>query len=253
MQLSNHKEISKYFSRNVKKYISNIVVSPDGKHAFVYMPFNVLGKKASSNQISKRQLSLIKNKIFKEKDISLDFILSKPEETEEICDSLKLLLNKKFDGICKDVWVSFFEKNLVEIWIDGDISYHDLPQKETMIKASVINYLELLDIKIKAIHISGSLKTQPSLPVILRAVKILAPAKVEEICEYLDINNFLVPTMSWLQSQLDRLRKNDMIFRQEDASYVLTTIGLNIVPHGPTQNSSDIDRVLALGKKYGKM
>ncbi len=52
-----------------------------------------------------------------------------------------------------------------------------------------------------------------------------------------------------LKRMLDKLRKAKMIIRSHSGKYIVTEYALSLIPHGNRRNSSDIQRLLELGKR----
>ena len=72
---------------------------------------------------------------------------------------------------------------------------------------------------------------------------------LEKIINSLEDESYYIPSKNWIEAKVDNLRKKSMIIRQRDGSYALTNLALGIVPHGLSNKSSDIDRILELGKR----
>jgi hypothetical protein len=84
--------------------------------------------------------------------------------------------------------------------------------------------------------------------IVLKTIKILQPIKQEILLKKLQHSNVFFESPE-LNPILDKLRKQKMIIRSQTGSYSVTEKALSKIPNGKKKNSSDIQRVLVLGKK----
>jgi hypothetical protein len=230
-------------------YIEDIHFRTSDDTAIVYILETAIGTRVTKNTTSKRQLKYLQKAIKEELGINVEFLLHRGAEQDQLEADLNRLFKKNFGRIIRDSFISFPEHNSVEIWLDlEDVPLVRSRLQEDMVQTA-IQYLELFDLKLAGLHLTGLGRELPSKIVILRAVKASAPSTIDDIKRFLESNGFAVPSFPWLNGKLDVLRKNKMLIRQEDGSYVMTEIGLRFVPHGAFRSSSDIERALVLGRK----
>lgn len=238
--------IRSFFKKRRANYITDIRIRMSDGTILAYVPSSALGKRAEKGKTSMRQLKYVRKAIQNEFGSNIEFLIYRGQGQKQLESGLFALLKNTFGETISDCYVSFPEAALAEIWLD--LSQSD-PRNLASIKLKTIEYLKLFDTKLAQIHWSHIEKEQPSNPVILRAVKTTAPASVTEVQEIMEEKGFGVPSSDWLNGKLDLLRKNGMLIRQENGSYVLTDKGLRLVPHGNFRSSSDIERALALGRR----
>ena len=107
----------------------------------------------------------------------------------------------------------------------------------------------MFELKLGSLRWTDSDEELPSTAAILRELKITAPALPIELAQSLKAKDFQIPSVLWLESKLDSIRRRQYAIRREDGCYVLTEGGLNMVPHGRGPQGSDVARALALGRK----
>lgn len=235
-----------FLKKRRAKYITDIKLRVSDATALVYVSSSAIGKKSGKGKTSIRQLKYLSKAIKKDLRLNTEILIHRGEEQQKFEAGLCALLRDNFGEAVEDCYVSLPEEKFAEIWID--LTDFSLVNSESL-KSKVIEYLELFDKKLRFIHWSGEKKEKPSNPIILRAVKTAAPAEVAEIQKIIEMKGLFVPSSEWLNGKLDLLRKNDMLLRQQDKTYVLTHKGLRLVPHGNFKSSSDIERALALGRR----
>jgi len=89
----------------------------------------------------------------------------------------------------------------------------------------------------------------PSLQMVLRKLKVHAPATIPALMSSMREAGFTVPDSRWLNRCLDRFRKQGLVTKSAEGVFCLTEKALAVVPHGKNRMSSDIERVLALGRR----
>lgn len=231
-------------------YIENIHVRFSDGTVMASIPVAALGSHSGQGKTSRRQLTYLRKSILKELNLKIEFLICRGEEEELVEEGLTKILKKKFPDYISETFMSFIEYNMVDVWIDLSCP---VPQRPSIvlnnIESETNKFCNFFNYKIVKINWSGTEKDKPSKAVILRCIKIIAPASEAEITSFLDNGGFIVPSTIWLSSQLDYLRKKDYLIRHKEGSYVLTEDALSKVPHSRNRSSSDIERVLALGRK----
>lgn len=115
-------------------------------------------------------------------------------------------------------------------------------------EAKVSDFVRKIDNNFDSITFSFDKRLSLSRPILLRLVKDLQPVSYEKITGDLEKRS-IAHDVKELRNQLDELRKEGFILRSSDHNYRVTEKGLGYVPHGNYRASSDITRLLELGKK----
>lgn len=200
-----------------------------------------------------RQMKMIQAAAFKMTGLKIDWVVTESEVVVEIEMALLGALHARFPGTIKAVQISALNRSPIWVWLD--------PESQTVSRPPLDTIQEVVGDIFKAYGYSPpsghrpplvAFLDGPELPsdiVLLRYLKTLAPATKEQFSEYLHSVGAVHPSLDWLQKHLDKLRKLGKITRASSGTYALTDAGLQIVPHGRTRKSSDIQRALALGRK----
>ena len=166
------------------------------------------------------------------------------EQQAQLEISLFTLLNRKFDDEIISFFISIKSGNVIDSWIEVD----DLDEeKQVEVQEHFKHLLSDIDLTIGDINWLDSPADLPSDMALLRKVKINQPIDIINLC--LELSDYTSVTEKWINRNLDRLRKKGFIKRQHNGGYVLSHKGIATVPAGKNYHSSDIDRVLALGKR----
>ena len=89
----------------------------------------------------------------------------------------------------------------------------------------------------------------PSSIEFLETVRISSPAIPTTLQKHFVKKGFESATLIWVEHQLDRFRKRELITRRDDNSYVMTLNGLNFLGSQRNRNSSDVKRVLEIARR----
>jgi hypothetical protein len=231
-------------------FVNDLRWNPHDMTVVATIPNSKIGKKVENGKTSNRQLTDIRKKIQEKLEINVEFLIQKSSDEEIIEDGLKFLLKEHFPALNLDCFISCPHPDVFDVWLNYEPSMEE--QVENTLKSIVIkitDYLNLLSKTLGEIHrIQPDIKL-PSLALILRVIKICAPSTPDLLEAEIKSKGFIVPSPQWLRKKLDLLRKQGMIIRQKDDSFVTTELALKIIPHGRYRSSSDIDRALALGRK----
>lgn len=84
--------------------------------------------------------------------------------------------------------------------------------------------------------------------VILRKIKELQPVSYETLLNAIKAEKITFEELD-LKRELDKLRKSKMLIRSSREVYLVTEDALSKIPHGKGRNSSDIKRLLELGRR----
>jgi len=231
-------------------FLTDLRLRASDEMVLVYVPSSQVGKNVGKGKTSKRQMARLKKDLKKQHGLDIEFLIHKSKGEEQVVTGLCALLGKRLGRYMGECFASFPEEDIAEIWVDAKqpvLSSEALSVEG--IETAIRDYLQLFNIRLRGLHVSGPEKELPSNVVLLRVIKILAPAELDEIRSKLEGDGFDVGLPKWLEGKLDILRKEGFLLRQKDGSYVLTDVGLRLTPHGAFRSSSDIERALFLGRK----
>jgi len=83
---------------------------------------------------------------------------------------------------------------------------------------------------------------------ILGTIKQLQPVEYETLLQKIKSERIEFQEVE-LKRELDKLRKSKMIIRSSEGSFSVTELALSIIPHGNFSTSSDVKRLLELGRR----
>jgi hypothetical protein len=212
----------------------------------LFLQADAIGERAEKNQTSWRQLRQLQIDIKKRLGITVEWIVIPGTQAASLEGALLEILQQRFPGVFAAVFVSSPKLSPVWVWLDVKPDAKDLPDIKTLEVIST----ELFKIfGFVAPHVVyASATALPTNLAILRALKIRAPAHVEELFGVLTKRQSSIPDIRWLQTKLDTMRKTGLVVRAGTGQYVLTERALAIVPINKKRSSSDVERALALGR-----
>ncbi|MEQ1853959.1 MAG: hypothetical protein ABMA01_20500 [Chthoniobacteraceae bacterium] len=202
---------------------------------------------AGKGQISRRQMKEIQSSVKRELGLDIEWLVTPSERTSTMEAALRELLDGKFPGAINSVLISASKSPPVSVWIERNQLHDKVPDLEAVQKV-VEQFLKLYDITGSVVSDDDGADV-PSNPLILRKLKVHAPATVETLAKLLQAAGSNIPDRRWLQRALDRLRKQGLVTRSKLGEYCLTETALAVVPHGGNRASSDVERALALGRR----
>jgi hypothetical protein len=245
------KQIETFLKQRRIHFVSKMRVRSVDGSVIVFVSSNVVQSKAGKGTTSRRQMGYLR-KIAKNKlKIDLIFNIYSDEQNENVETGLRAVLARRLPNIgVEECFVSFEESGFVNIWLDVEginkpLNFLDYDEIRKIAK----EYTQVVGVQLGEIYLPPPPKVQPNMIVILRSVKVLAPAGSEQIATHLESQGFSVISEKWLKSQLDILRKKEWLIYQNNGTYLLTEKGLTMVPSGTSRSSSDIERALVLSRK----
>jgi len=236
----------------IKKYICD-----QGFHSFVdfrireydesillYVPFEKVADKVKSGFTSVRQLNNFKNRMSQHFSANVKVMFVKSESHFDLEAGFLQMLNRRYDNCVLSLYISFLDEGSVVIWLE-------VRELSELLKADISDYLSelLLGVNlvlsdIQWVFASGDF---PTIPAILRVIKVSQPVTLEELSN--NLRESYKVDKKWLLNTLDNLRKKQMLHWQKPGTYTLTGSSLAFVPAGARRSSSDIDRALALARR----
>lgn len=115
------------------------------------------------------------------------------------------------------------------------------------IKEKITQFLKAIEIETESITAIRPENT-PGTMACLNRIRQLAPVLLPELEKDLLNRGFTIPSTTWLQRQLDTMRKEGRIVRMTNGTYALTLSSLRRLGSEKGRTSPDILRMLALSK-----
>lgn len=243
------KEIQKFLEDRKATFIEEIRLRPSDDSLVATIPSNSLGDKAVEGKTSWRQLTYIKKALKEKFNTDIEFVISKSEAHGKLEDGMFGVLEQKLPGVVQLCFFSFPRPGFADVWLEFQQGGLITGESKEKIEIVIKDYLKITDVNEYVVHWGLGELSLPTTVAILRAIKIAAPATLEDVEHHLSKNDFSWPSRTWLKNKLDLFRKNGFLLRQHDESYVLTQETLSKIPHGNFRTSSDVERALALGRR----
>ena len=236
-------ELKEYMRSKKYDFVTHISYRSGDDVLVLYVPKDKIGKTAENGMTSRRQIKSIEKQINTKfgKDVSTVFMQS--EADRDLERGLFRILNLKFGNRIESIHIQRTEDHYTL-----DIKAKDFDQK---LRSRAEKHLKsFLDNMSLSIRWGGAESRQPSLPALLRIIKVHQPISLEKMMDRLE-GKYTV-TGAWLRSRLDSARKKGFVhWDKSNGCYELTSKGLDAVPSGARRSSSDVDRALAWrGKKW---
>lgn len=200
------------------------------------------------NCITKRQISTLVKKIQDALDVKVLISYSAFADKDNIEVALKALSRANLKkGKISELDLSFSDsQNAILNVFSKNLSMQERAEWESLVQALLAGF----NINISSFLYEEKNNPEPTMMVILRAAKKLQPFDIILLQKDLEDNSYHVQSSEWLNSKLDNLRKKGFILRDWDGVYRMTLAGLEIVPVTKSRQSSDIERILYLARKY---
>ena len=164
---------------------------------------------------------------------------------EDIVNSIKSLLLRRFPDEVRNV-VSSVTCDKVSVWIDlkSVTTSENSSELQNATRKLVDQFnMELID------FVNMSEMRLPSETICLSIIRKESPITVNNLALELKKRAFTYPKQQWLHHRLDRLRKKDLIVRQQSGHYVLTLTGLKAMGSGKNRRSPDVLRALSMARR----
>lgn len=242
----NIEDIKEYLDSHKNNYIFEIRLRPSDETIMIYVSQEKVASKASSDAISFRQLNNIKKDLANKYSRNVEIILVQNAAQQELESGFFQMLNRKFDDQIVSLYVSFRHGAIVDAFIEASNLTAQLECEITEHFKTILNDAELSPGNITWLSSPSDL---PTLPALLRTLKILQPVNLHGLTTAMQASYRSVSD-KWLSHKLDQLRKKGLVIWQKSSgTYAITGNALGIVPAGTKRTSSDIERALALSKR----
>lgn len=212
------------------------------------VPTSKLKERAEKGFITRRQIENIKVKIKDKYDIDVLVSFSESADKAGIEAGLLAILNANLKAKkIKSVSISFLNSSNVSVIV----FCKGLESKEQDdVERFSLQFLTSMKLALKGVEYNDIVGVEPSLMVILRALKSTYPITLEHLTSYLIKQNYYIESIEWLSKKLDLLRKKDFLVRSLDGMYRLTHYGIEQVPVTRSRTSSDVERILTIAKRH---
>lgn len=214
---------------------------------FIEVSIGVIRDHADNESASRYQLTRLAHAIARRFSVRTALIYRPPAEFAEIEAQLRSKLAEKWASYVEDVYLSFATGKEAFAWITSKdpVTADVLSQ----IIKEVSDHLAAREIALSGSELVVADSEPPSQAAILRAVKALAPASIEQVIDHLEKREFSRPSERSVRNTLDSARKRGLVVWHEPGRYTLTSSGLDFVPHTRTRTSSDIERILLMARR----
>lgn len=218
----------------------------DIEEAGRFLIFVPVSRDAENRQIpSNRKLHLARERL--EADgYGVEFLLRDAQAGDMEAGLRATLLHGFIDDL-RNVFLST-DQGQAYVWLEPKRSLSDEKIREITERAKI--YLEPFDLALAPIR-SMAGENLPSKLACMKAVRLLAPAKLESIAKYLSDQGLTVPSRAWLSKRLDAIRRNGMIVWLDSEQYVMSLQGLHVLGTAKNGRSPDVTRVLAMARSGG--
>lgn len=187
----------------------------------------------------------------KEHGVTIEFLLN-DATISDFESGLRATLLHRFPDHVRNSFVSA-EGGAAKVWIDpkpgGAGVFGDI---ESVVKS----YLEQFDFRLNSIVLTAD-EALPTEFYILKVVRLLSPASLDKIRDFLRRNEFTIPSDDWLKRKLEVLRKRGLLVWIKPPSaeatgspplYALSLQALKSLGTVKAKSSPDITRLLAFAR-----
>ena len=239
-------EIQAFLNTRLASFVSAVRLNELSRTVLLEIPRDRVKHTSGSGFTSNRQLTFLSRAIEKRFDLRVLTAFRDSQQHTDLESGLRAMLVRRFAGVVVDARMSFPVSDHALVWVTLGTS-PDATSKD--VKEHVTNFLLESQIVCDGIELLSPALPEPSTIAILRSVKTLAPVSLDGIAANLRQRGIPSPSDRWLAGRLDSARKRGLLVRQKAGTYVLTALGLQVVPHTRSGSSSDVDRMLALAKR----
>ena len=237
--------VQEFLGKKKAFYVSSVRERPSDGALMLYVSRELIGAKVSNGITSWRQLRNIQKSIEHKFSCGTEVITFTDEAHQVLEAGLFKAINQKFNGAVVSLFLSFVEPLKTRVFIEV-AALHDKMQRE--MRNFLVETLAKTEVEIEEIEWFDSPLSLPNSIALLRTLKTSQPVTLNGFASIVQ-KSFPAASKDWLSHRLDYLRKKELVLRQKDATYVLTTSALRLTPAGTRRASSDIDRALALGRR----
>lgn len=245
--MSSYNDIQKFLKTRGAKFISAFRLNELSGTLLLEVPLDHIREKAGRGFTSKRQLSSLGRAIEEKFHLRVLVAVRDSEQLLGLESGLRSVLLHRYPNHVTDTYMSFPTGDTTLVWVVLKEPPDELMTRE--IQGHINSFLSDAGLTCENIEFLTPSSVVPSLPAILRSVKIKAPVDLAGIMDDLTKKGLFCPNERWLSGKLDSARKRGLLVRSRTGVYSLTSLGLEAVPHTRSRTSSDIERILLLAKR----
>ena len=245
--MSSTEAIAGYLGACHATYISSFHVDESPKTVILEVPVSLLRVRAAKGVTSKRQLTYLKRDIEARFDLRVVITVREAQQLTDLESGLRAALLRRFPEHVTDLYMSFPTGDAAQIWVMVKQELDETSGK--IIRGHIVEYLANAALISEGIEFLAPNLPEPSIAAILRSLKTISLGAVGQIMNHLRKRGYSCPSERWLSGKLDMSRKRGLIVRNPSGEFSLTSLGLQLVPHTRSGSSSDVDRMLLLGRR----
>lgn len=184
----------------------------------------------------------------------IEIIVTTEGVETHIQEAISALLATKFPNSFVTVFATVVPSMAVNIWLLPAVDHIDRKTKKN-IGELCQQIVAPFGYSLAELDFGGKDREEPSLPALLRLIKVNQPVTLAELTKASIVAGFDVPSNRWLWAQLEKLRKRKLIAyasnarAQAVAEFAVSEDGLGAIPSQLGRNSSDIARALVLANR----
>ncbi|WP_445428014.1 hypothetical protein [Alishewanella sp. HL-SH05] len=227
-------------------FISDVNIRTSDGAIVLYMSIEHVSENTKPGFVSRRQLDNLSSRLAEKYLVPTAVIMAPSPKLEKIGQAAELLLKAKFDEIVEEANFSFLSSEKVNAWIKlTRITADSTAELESYLQ-SILNESGVQFLSCQWVGENSTLPTPINILIVL---KRLQPLNIEGFIGYF-ITNYRDINAKWLNRQLDKMLKKQLIIRDKvTGNYALTGSGLGLIPSVRSKYNSDVARALELGKR----
>lgn len=239
--------VAEYLKSRKADYVTSFHLDEVSNTLVLEIPLKTVKETSGKGYTSKRQLAHLRRLMREKFSVNVVTAFRQEHQLDSLEAGLEALLVRRFPGDVSGVYMSFVTGDSAQIWVS--LKSETMDASVLQISEQAQDYLGAAALKVEDIEFISPSAPEPSIAAILRALKVLSPARVDAVLEYLKSRGFFIPNDRWLSRRFDVARKKGLVIREHRGTYVLTTAGLALVPHSRSRSSTDVERMLILSRR----
>lgn len=240
-----------FISSRKADYITGVRVIEETKSAFLDVPRERIGDKVSKGSTSVRQLDRLASEIKKAHGLTVTFIFRDKGNLAALESGWRVALTRLYPDALSDLDFSFPTNDRVAALFSLSGNSESISGAE--VRNAIEDLLKAANFKSVQVEELPADLPSPNLLNILKGLKVCAPVTVDQLASHLKEQGFSFPDNRWLSKKLDSARKRGLVVRSNGSGvqgrYSMSIEGLSVIPAPRRRNSSDIERILALGRR----
>lgn len=220
----------------------------DNRYQVVVPGERVAEKSWRGKLTSQRQLSYARRAIQDKLGISVEWVIQPSATAADLEAELHSVVDVRLGGMISNTFLSWEGEAPGRVWyeLSPGVSPEVVLDSLIMLTRMIFNARGYSAPQV----IVDDLSTGPRDSQILKTVKQLAPVLPRVVASALSEET---PQNTrgeeWFERRLDLLRKKGLVVWVGSMGYVLSLLGLTVAPHSHDRDSTDVRRVLVLGRR----